>query len=247
MDDSIQIKPIKILIYSIDTTSAWTQDGDDYWKWGTPVMRRPQGSWDTITDNTQQKLWLAPKLFGGADPDELNFEEWLQCYWDNQAGRWVVIASNSLDSVSSSMVSDVFSESDKSTAIVPASWTPGGYTALFTLESPEVRFDDLMTVTMTGVSKIVQIDRQYVEVCEPGTITVCGAIPDAPIVVGAKIIDDDTLYVMLDRNHDGMVTVSIRLTAIRRGFAGKRLPNRTQEQFVANEKTLRSAYPGAGQ
>jgi len=40
------------------------------------------------------------------------------------------------------------------------------------------------------------------------------------------------------------VNVCIRLTGIRKGFAGLRFPDRTREQFLANEKHIRSAYPG---
>jgi len=35
----------------------------------------------------------------------------------------------------------------------------------------------------------------------------------------------------------------LRLTGIRRGFAGKRFPRRTREQFLANEAFINSAYP----
>ena len=144
--------------------------------------------------------------------------------------------------------SDHESQSDKSTAIVPASFTDDGYTALFTLEAPEVRFDDVMTVTMMdGRETIVPIDPKYVEVCERGTITISGAVPDEPVVVGAKVIDGDKVRIRLDRHVDDAVTIAVRLTAIRRGFLGKRFPNRTREQFLANERHIQSAYPGAGQ
>ncbi len=138
-------------------------------------------------------------------------------------------------------------QSDKSTAIVPASFTDGGFTALYTLETPEVRFDDTMTVSFRGDSVTVDIDPKYVEVCEAGTITVCAAVPDEPVVVGAKVVDGRKVRIKLGHYSSATVSVSIRLTAIRRGFLGKRFPNRTQEQFNANERTLRSAYPGAGQ
>lgn len=149
--------------------------------------------------------------------------------------------------------------SDKSTAIVPASWTPGGYTALFTLEAPEVRFDDVITVTMAGRVVAVPIDPKYVEVCHEGSITISGAVPDEPVIVGAKVINTQTagsdgddgkavphVLIKLGQVPFTPVTVSIRLTAIRKGFAGHRFPNRTREQFVHNERFIQSAYPGAG-
>jgi hypothetical protein len=43
----------------------------------------------------------------------------------------------------------------------------------------------------------------------------------------------------LNRASDVIVT----LTGIRKGFLGRRFPNRTHEQFVANEQFINSAYP----
>ena len=40
-------------------------------------------------------------------------------------------------------------------------------------------------------------------------------------------------------------TVQVRLSGIRKGFAGKRFPMRTHAQFVANEAFINSAYPGS--
>jgi hypothetical protein len=138
------------------------------------------------------------------------------------------------------------SESDKSTAIVPAAWSPGGYTALFTSEAPDVRFDDLITATVTDRETWLTIDYRFIDVCEPGTIQVCGCVPDLPVLVGA-VVDHDRLRVRLGpRDTDEPVRLVIRLTAIRRGFAGHRFPDRTREQFLANERFLQSAYPGAG-
>jgi hypothetical protein len=137
------------------------------------------------------------------------------------------------------------SQSDKSTAIVPASWSPGGYTALFTEEAPEVLFHDTLLVKMSGRVATVAIDPRFVEVCEPGTIVVSGAVPDEPVLVGAKAIGD-AVQIKLDVDCDDLQVV-VTLTAIRRGFAAKRFPDRSHAQFIANERFLQSAYPGAGQ
>lgn len=154
-----------------------------------------------------------------------------------------ISGSSSSSSSSSSSGSD--SESDKSTAIVPASFTPGGYTALFTMEAPEVRFDDV--ITCKAVEKItrVQIDPRFVEVCHKNTIVVDSVTCSRLSRIAANIIDG-FVEVELDEVFNPPATITIRLTGVRRGFLGKRFPNRTREQFLANEKTLRSAYPGAG-
>jgi len=131
---------------------------------------------------------------------------------------------------------------------VPLSSSPTHYTALFTLESPDVRFDDVLLATLTEPTALVPIDPRYLEVCDRGSVTVCGCVPDSPVLVGAAVVGPNvriTLGGHLPR--DLALGVTIRLTGIRKGFAGKRFPNRTREQFVANERFLRRAYPGAGQ
>jgi hypothetical protein len=140
-------------------------------------------------------------------------------------------------------------QSDKSTAIVPAAWSPTGYVALHVLEAPEVRFDDLMTVVVnSGDDVTVPIDPKYVTVCHRDTIEVCGIAPDQPAMVGAKVVGDHVRLRLRESIQPGSepLRIVLRLTAIRRGFLGKRFPERTREQFVANERFIQSAYPGAG-
>ena len=135
-------------------------------------------------------------------------------------------------------------QSEKSTAIVPASWSPTGYSALFIHEMPEVRFDDVLTVTVTDDETLISIDPRFLEVCEPGSVQVCGCVPDLPIPVGA-VAENDAVRVRLGaRTNDEGVNLVIRLTGVRRGFSSQRFPNRTEEQFLANEAFIRSAYPG---
>jgi hypothetical protein len=158
------------------------------------------------------------------------------------------------------------SGSDKSTAIVPASWTPGGYTALFTLESPEVRFDDVLTAEVSGAETRLPIDPKYLEVCAPGTVEVCGCVPNRPVLIGAAVEDGAVVIRLFNhkdtktqrlfsfvpsclcgekKNPPQPLRVVIRLTGIRKGFADHRFPDRTRRQFLANERFIKSAYPGA--
>lgn len=138
------------------------------------------------------------------------------------------------------------SQSDKSNAIVPASWTAGGYAALFVEESPEVVFHDTMLIKMTGIETTIAIDPHFVEVCEPGTIHVSGAVPDEPVLIGAKTVDGNAVRIKLGRECEDLRVV-VTLTAIRKGFMNKRFPSRNYKQFAANERHIRSAYPGAGE
>lgn len=139
--------------------------------------------------------------------------------------------------------SESWSGSDKSSAIVPASWSPTGYVALFIHEMPEVRFDDVMVVTVPQCSQILDIDPRFVEVCERGSLEVCGIVADQPVLIGARAIGDKILIKVADDNPEASMRLVIRLTGIRRGFAGKRFPRRTREQFLANEAFINSAYP----
>jgi hypothetical protein len=88
-------QPSKILLYSFeDPEGEWEQEGTDWWRWALPVYRMPQGSWDETTGFTRQKIWFIEKVFSEepTDPNSLEFPPWLQCYWDSQAGRWVIIS-----------------------------------------------------------------------------------------------------------------------------------------------------------
>lgn len=144
--------------------------------------------------------------------------------------------------------------SSKSTAIVPATWSPSGYTKLFVAEMPEVRFDDVLCAQVAkGSSTLIPIDPRFVEVCEKGTIEVCGAVPDLPVAIGASISSPlppgegqgEGLFVRIcaGGRGKGTVNVTLRLTGIRRGFKHLRFPDATREQFLANEHFYRMSQP----
>ncbi|HOA51052.1 MAG TPA: hypothetical protein PKI05_02270 [Thermogutta sp.] len=139
--------------------------------------------------------------------------------------------------------SDWSAGSDKSTAIVPASFSPTGYAALFIHEMPEVRFDDVMVVKVPMEDQEIAIDPRFIEVCHKGTIEVCGIVPEKPILVGARAVGDKIRLSFAEQDPKHAVRLVLRLTGIRRGFAGKRFPRRTREQFLANEAFINSAYP----
>ena len=115
--------------------------------------------------------------------------------------------------------------------------------ALFIHEMPEVRFDDVMIVQVPQEDHEIAIDPRFVEVCERGTIEVCGISCDKPIAVGARAVTDHIRLRFAAQDPKHAVRLVIRLTGIRRGFAGKRFPRRTREQFLANEAFINSAYP----
>jgi hypothetical protein len=104
-----------------------------------------------------------------------------------------------------------------------------------------------MTVRISQSDSYVAIDPRFIDVCEPGSIAVCGCVPAVPVLVGATVVCDRLRIRLGPHDQLDPVELVIRLTGIRRGFAGHRFPDRTREQFIANEAYLRSHYPGAGQ
>jgi hypothetical protein len=126
---------------------------------------------------------------------------------------------------------------------VPASWSQAGYTALFVEEAPEVRFDDIIIASVDSPETQLPIDPHFIEVCERGSLEVCGCVPDSPVLIGASV-QGDQVRVRVGKQPVQVwpIRVVIRLTGIRRGFAGLRFPDRTKEQFESNERFIKSAY-----
>jgi hypothetical protein len=92
----------KILLHSFeDPSGQWEADGDDWYRWALPVYRMPQGSWAETTGFTRQKIWFIEKVFSEdpTNPNDIDFPPWVACYWDSQAGRWVVIKSGGGESL----------------------------------------------------------------------------------------------------------------------------------------------------
>lgn len=131
--------------------------------------------------------------------------------------------------------------SDKSTAIVPASFYSTGYAALFTLEAPDVRFEDVIQIKPRRRKFNLKLDPRFVEVCEKDSLVVVSACPSGPAYVGAWIEKNAIRIHITARKLPDMI--ALKVSGIRRGFAGMRFPSRTEAQFIANEKFLNSAYP----
>lgn len=118
------------------------------------------------------------------------------------------------------------------------------------MESPEVRFDDVVRADIEHRYADIDLDDRYVEVCEPGSLEVCGCVAQAPIGVTAFITEVDgsmKIHVEFLGDIDEPVRVVVRLTGVRKGFAEHRFPDRTAEQFEANERFIQSAYPASDQ
>ncbi len=69
-------------------------------------------------------------------------------------------------------------------AIVPCQ---SDFVALFCVESPEVRFEDVVRVLVTVPVTRTAIDPWFIEVCEPGSIDVISVTSPFPALVGAAV------------------------------------------------------------
>jgi len=147
-------------------------------------------------------------------------------------------------STSSSSSSSSSSGSDKSTAIVPMDWHDKGYGALFTMESNEVLFEFVMRdVSLEGANTVARIDDRFLAVCEPDSMTVTGISGDRAGSVGAVVEKNNVILSAWPLSFLRPSKVTLKLTGTRKGFRGFDMPERSKEQFIANERFINSAYP----
>lgn len=151
-------------------------------------------------------------------------------------------SSGSSDSGGSTSVSD--SGSDKSTAIVPMAWHDKGYGALFTMESNEVLFEFVMrNVPLTGAETRARIDDRFLAVCEPDSMVITGLTGDRAGSVGAIVEANEVVLSAWPLSFLRPTKVTLKLTGVRKGFKHLDMPERSREQFEANERFINSAYP----
>ena len=143
------------------------------------------------------------------------------------------------------------SGSSKSTCIVPCSFHPQKFAALFLPEMPrEGVFLDTMEIYLENRVTVDWIDPEFVEVCEPFTFSVVGWSCGRPIALGIEVDHDKITITRPWWSRKTKATVMIH--AIRKGFLHaasasryhrRRLPQRNLTQFEANEAFINSAYP----
>ena len=123
---------------------------------------------------------------------------------------------------------------DKS-AMVPGI-NPNEFLELICVESPEVRFEDVMEIRTEGnVAVDVPIDPQFIHVCEPNSIQAVGHACSDPALAGIKIVDGWVL-VKFSELTPAPDTITIKLSGIRKGRAGKRFTKRTPQEAAANNQ-----------
>ena len=109
----------------------------------------------------------------------------------------------------------------------------------------------LRDIPLTGRRTRYELDHRYRFVCEPNSLVVAGQPnPDVPANMSARI---EGAYLVIEAEpaacwwkpwHKKLPSkVTLKLTGVRRGFAGMNMPERSVAQFNANESFLNSIYP----
>lgn len=165
---------------------------------------------------------------------------WITAFGENDGSAG---SDSSTSTSTSTSTSD--SGSDKSTAIVPMPWHQKGYGAMFTMESNEVLFEFVVRdIPITGKTTVHEIDHRYLHVCEPNSLCVAGAPSgDKPSPIGASVNGNQLTLRSPALPFLRSTKATVKLTGVRKGFAGYDMPERSRRQFVANEKFINSAYP----
>ena len=129
--------------------------------------------------------------------------------------------------------------SSKDTAIVPAGFARSGFTALAAMESPDVRFEDVLAdLKIRGERTRYRIDPRFMEVIEPGTLRVVGWSSDSVHGLGFHVAGDTmTITAARDKRRRPKLA-QVKVSAIRKGFLTWKFPDKTLAQFEANERRL---------
>jgi len=83
----------KTLLFALAEDEEWEEDLGAWRHKAFPVYRAPQGEWTEFTEHKSRWIYFLPKTISGApEPDDMSFPEWIECRWDAQAGRWVILS-----------------------------------------------------------------------------------------------------------------------------------------------------------
>ena len=120
----------------------------------------------------------------------------------------------------------------------------GGYVGLTCVEMPETRFEDLVIINVyeifgketTGNLKIAQkIDKEFIYVCEEGSIKPISYTSSSPCVLGLSI-EDEQIIVEFSDILPIPKEIIVKISGIRKGRLNKRFTKYTQEQAESNTR-----------
>jgi hypothetical protein len=118
------------------------------------------------------------------------------------------------------------------TAIVASPLSSTGHYAMYTDESPEMRFNDIRQLTLYGRITYYPLEDKLVSVCEPGSILPTFINSEYPESLGLRKQDD---MIVITAPDDRVRKVVLGLSGIRRGKWGIRFEEKTEEEFRNNE------------
>ena len=122
------------------------------------------------------------------------------------------------------------------TAIVKSSDPdPDSYEALYCTESPEVRFEDVVTIhpPENCLDFRHKFDPEFLHVCEPDSIKAVGHTMSTPAIVGI-VIEGGEIKLEFSKLLPVPKEVVVHLMGIRAGHEGKRFATKTREQSDRN-------------
>jgi hypothetical protein len=119
--------------------------------------------------------------------------------------------------------------------------TEDEYIALACVEMPEVRFEDVIVLWLNqthlkenDVYELRQkLDPRYVDVCEPGSISVTSIVPSIFADVAADIVNDE--LVMLVRTQHVPLKLTVSVSGLRVGHTW-RFRQHTKADAEANQR-----------
>jgi hypothetical protein len=116
------------------------------------------------------------------------------------------------------------------TAVVKS--VSGQYVDLYCVESPDVRFEDVVSIRVNGRLKIEQeIDPEFVFVCEQDSIKAVSYTTTEPALCGVKVKENKLIITF-----SGSIPeeVTLKLSGARKGSTGVRFTPRTKKQADHN-------------
>ncbi len=95
MTGSPELQSLKIALFTLVEDEEWEEDLGAWRHKAKPVGRKPQGNWDSHDASTIRYIYFLPQTTSdsGTDPNSEEFPELITCYWNKQAGRWIMLPS----------------------------------------------------------------------------------------------------------------------------------------------------------
>ena len=118
----------------------------------------------------------------------------------------------------------------KSAIVKSAAPDPDAFVAVYCTESPEVRFEDVITIDVDGRRDFeTDICGEFVFTCEPDSIQAIGHTTSEPAFVGLKVMGGK-LAVTFSELTDPPAQLVVHLSGIRSGAVGIRHGKKTRDQ-----------------